>query len=231
MRTEPLLLALLALAPLAADSACPDSNENGVVIIAKNVPQKQYQRCACNKPFSLVVNAGVTIGTRAFDGCTWLTDVQIHDRVQIGANAFIYSRSIQTMSIGKNCTIGENAFQEAFKDVAANLTIGLGTTLEAYAFHNNKHLQKATLPGDTTSIPEHAFSNLQVATSAACRTFFAKMIFYPSYRVERQIPQDITLTGMPSPNPLYIRFYNSDMSPYHTHMTPWSCTLNFLSLG
>ena len=73
------------------------------------------------------------------------------------------------------------------------------------------------------------WSALHVVTHQQAANYFAKLVFYPSYRQERMIHQDYSIPAGDQAFPVKIRFVHGDMLPYITHNAPWSLTLNLTS--
>ena len=73
------------------------------------------------------------------------------------------------------------------------------------------------------------WSALHVVTHKEAANYFAKLVFYPSYRQERMIHQDYSIPAGDGAFPVKVRFVHGDMLPYITHNAPWSMTLNISS--
>ena len=84
------------------------------------------------------------------------------------------------------------------------------------------------LINNTPSKPSYT---LQAVSPTCVQSLFTKLVFYPMYREERNIPKDIIFTSGESFPRFTIRFETPDGYAYRLHKHPFSFTLNFLFIG
>ena len=127
---------------------------------------------------SLTIPAGSTVSEGAFSECMKLKDVTIGDKVTLEKFAFNVSKdtafkvnnydedgeryfyyefatALETVTIGTDAVIGENAF--AFHASLKKVTLGAGAEIGKMAFYNNTSLEEIDLSG-AKSIGDYAFS-------------------------------------------------------------------------
>jgi hypothetical protein len=68
----------------------------------------------------------------------------------------------------------------------------------------------------------HAYQNSNIPN------VFAKIIFYPQFRLERNFPMIMYIPQLYQITKVHFVFYNPDHTLYQFHNKDWSCTLNFV---
>ena len=109
---------------------------------------------------SVTISDGITsIGSRAWNGCTGITDAAVPESVtSIGDSAFANCSDLKTIILGsKISTIGSNAFSNCFGLQSITLT-GKLSTIGNRAFSNCTGLQNISIPRSVTDVADHAFS-------------------------------------------------------------------------
>jgi len=136
----------------------PSSLKEVVVTDAKVIGEKAFEECSYLT--DITIPDGVTsIGDRAFYGCGKLTSVNIPSCVtNIGDKAFYECKSLTSITIpGGVTSIGEYAFYYCKK--LSNVTLENGVTYIGEAmFYGCDSLETLTIPDSVTSIGKRAFA-------------------------------------------------------------------------
>ncbi|MCD8159142.1 MAG: leucine-rich repeat protein [Clostridiales bacterium] len=120
-----------------------------------------------------------SIGSKAFQSCTYLTSVTIPSSVtSMGTSAFSGCTSLTTVKInGSLDSISEGTFRNCVR--LANINIpSTVTSIGQYAFYGCTLLPAVTLPSGLTSISKYAFSACTSLTSVSIPSSCLKIYSY-----------------------------------------------------
>jgi len=103
-------------------------------------------------------SAGVSVGAKAFAGCTSLSTVNLGNVTEIGYGAFANCNSLTNITIPANITkIEDYAFYNTnIEQVSFSNSI---TVIGRYAFAKCSNLENVTIPATVTKIDDFAFYN------------------------------------------------------------------------
>ncbi len=158
-----------ATSPGGNSSAVPPSLES-VVIGGKNVDFEAFRSCETLK--SVVLTEAVSVGDRAFYGCSMLKTVSLPDSVVfMGSEIFEKCTSLADLRLpylgdgsGSKAFLGYVFGGETYEDNVdvipsslKKITVSCGDTVPAYAFYECLSLNTVTITDNPTTIDNYAF--------------------------------------------------------------------------
>ncbi len=109
----------------------------------------------------------LSVGDRAFLGCTNLTSIQALGATYIGESAFEGCTGLTTVKFSAAKTIGANAFKDCSSLKTA--TVAAVTSIGEYAFYGTTSLSSFTA-NNLTAVPAYAFTNSGITGVGLSRT-------------------------------------------------------------
>ena len=168
-----------------------------------------YAFSACTSMTGVTLNSVTTIGERAFSGCNRLSYADIPKTVtSLGAGAFAYTQALLRVDAGNPNYISEDGavwskdktvLVDGRKITEADYVIpSTVTTIEAYAFTNNRELLTVKIPASVTTIGAYAFTyclNLTTVTNLTKVRRFEEGVFSNCWRLSSIYAGDVHYFG------------------------------------